>query len=394
MGRFILSDALRRELLHVAEESGCIVCRAARTAVERFFSWYRIEQYHEPLIIQRMQESHGFCPEHTRQFVAISSPHLVATVYRDLLVSGARLLRSAARESSVHPGMQADRIRPQIACLACKHQEEAVEGIMRDLLVGLTDNQVRAALLRPSALCQPHFIRLLPSLDWESAQLLAHAQLASLSAAGAEYTSSADPVELIRHLVGETSDEAFLPPPSQLPATGLTDTHVADLSKSRNTPEASGNGIVSAEQSSWSPTIATVETLLNASDCPICREEKAVAATYLHWLSQELSGKTEFREVDDARWLCRSHLWHFIGTGEGKANGRLLRSICAYWTGMVQALASGLDHPPLKSFAARCWHGMVNARQRTPCCRFHTNVVSYVRGMKLPSGTIRIADDG
>ncbi len=126
MGRSVPDNILRSEFLRLVGEPGCVVCHAAHAAVDRFFAWYRIEQYHESSIIQRMQEARGFCPEHTRQFVAIASPHLVSTVYRDLLASAANLVRSAARESSALPGMLADRIRPQVACLACEHQETAV----------------------------------------------------------------------------------------------------------------------------------------------------------------------------------------------------------------------------------------------------------------------------
>ncbi len=366
MGRSIPDNIQRSELLHLAREPGCVVCRAAHAAVDRFFAWYLIEQNNEPSIIQRMQEARGFCPEHTRQFVAIASPHLVSTVYRELLAPAAHLLRSVAREASVLPGMLADRIRPQAACLACKHQETAADWIARGLPLGLTDSQVRAAIVRPSALCLPHFLHLLPSLDWEAAQLLAHAQFASLAAAWVEYDSGAPPSELVRLLIGAHSDEAFLAPPSRPSMASPADTPAADAMRARDAREAAGSDHLPTEPSSWSPAVARLETLLNASGCPLCREEEAAAATYLRWLSEELSERTPSQTVDDARWLCRNHLWRFIWIGDDKAIRGLLRSVCAYWTGMVQALVSGLDRPPSTSFAARCWQGMINARQRTP----------------------------
>jgi len=366
MGRSIPDNILRSELLHLAREPGCVVCRTAHAAVDRFFAWYRIEQYYEPSIIQRMQEARGFCPEHTRQFVATSSPHLVSTVYRDLLAAAVNLLRLAARESPALPGMLADRIRSQAACLACQHRDTEVHRITRGLSVGLTDDQVRAAISRPSALCLPHFVHLLPSLDWEGAQLLAHAQLASLAPALTEYDTNAEPAELVRLLVGANSDETLLAPPERAAMASPADTQAADSMRAPDAGGVAGSANFPTERSSWSPAVARVETLLNAPGCPLCREEEAAVATYLGWLSQELSDKTPSQVDDDARWLCRSHLWRFIGIGDDKAVGGLLRSVCAYWTSMVQALASGLDRPPSKSFMARCWQGMVNARQRTP----------------------------
>jgi hypothetical protein len=366
MGRSMPDNTLRSEFPRLAGEPGCLVCHAAHASVDRFFAWYRIEQYHEPSIIQRMQEARGFCPEHTRQFVAISSFHLVSTVYRDLLAAAASLVRSAARESRALPGMLADRIRPQVACLACAQQEAAVDRIARGLPVGLIDSQVRAAILRPSAVCLPHFVHLLPSLDWEAAQLLAHAQLASLTAALAQYDTDAEPTELVRLLVGANSDEALLAPPECASMASPADIQVADLLRVRDAQGAAGSGNMPTEQSSWSPAVARLEALLKASGCPLCREEEVAAATYLRWLSQELSNRTPSQVVDDVCWLCRSHLWRFIWIGDDKAVGGLLRSVCAYWTSMVQALISGLDRPPSTSFVARCWHGMVNARQRTP----------------------------
>jgi hypothetical protein len=64
MRRSIPDDTLRRELLRLASEPGCVVCSTAHAAVDRFFAWYMIEQYHEPSIILRMQEVRGFCLEH------------------------------------------------------------------------------------------------------------------------------------------------------------------------------------------------------------------------------------------------------------------------------------------------------------------------------------------
>ena len=366
MDRAIPDNILRGELLHLASEPGCVICRAVHTAVDRFFAWYIIEQYREPSIIQRMQEARGFCPEHTRQFVALSSPHLVSTVYRDLLASAATLVRSAVRESSTFPGMLADRIRPQVTCVACKHQEAAVDQIARGLPVGLTDSQVRAAILRPSAVCLPHFVHLLPSLDWEAARLFAHAQLAQLQAAWAEYDTDAEPTELVRLLVGATSDEAFLAPTERASMANPADTPVADSMSMLDAPGAAGSGNVPTEQPSWSPAMARVEALLKVTGCPLCGEEESTATTYLRWLSSELSEREPSQAVNDALWLCRSHLWRFIRNGDDKAVRGLLRSVYAYWKGVLQALVSGLDRPPPKSFAARCWHGMVDARQRTP----------------------------
>lgn len=59
MGRSTLDTILRGELLRLARDPGCVVCRAAYAEVDRFFAWHRIEQYQEPSIIQRLQEARG-----------------------------------------------------------------------------------------------------------------------------------------------------------------------------------------------------------------------------------------------------------------------------------------------------------------------------------------------
>jgi hypothetical protein len=366
MGQPLPDKSLRSELLRLAGKPGCVVCLAAHEAVDRFFSWYSIEQYHEPSIMQHMQKAHGFCLEHTRQFVARSSSHLVSMVYRELLASATNLMRKAACEVSVRSDLLADRIRPQAICLACTYQKAAVDRITRRLSIGLTDSQVRAVITHPSALCPPHFVHLLPSLDWEAAQLLTHALHASLMAARAEYDMSAEPTKLVRLLVGDSSDKAFLTPPSQPSMTGPADTSAADSISGREVWGTVERGNVLTEPPSWSPVMTHVETLLNAGGCPLCREEEATTTTYLRWLSQELSERTLSQRVDDVRWLCRSHLWRFLSIGDDKAIRSLLRSISAHWTSQVQTLISGLDQPPPPSFVMRCWHGMVQARQRTP----------------------------
>jgi hypothetical protein len=365
MRRSIPDNTLRSQFLRLAGEPGCVVCHAAQEAVDRFFAWYLIEQYHEPSIMKRMQEAHGFCPLHTRQFVAISSPHLVSTVYRDLLASATTLLRSIESASSTPTPILVDRIRPQIACLACEHQEAAVSWITRGLPGWLTESQVREALARPSALCLPHFVHLLPSLDWEAATLLAHAQLASLTAARTEYDSNTEPEKLVRLLVGAIN-EAFLAPSSRSSLASTADGENPSSTREQDAQGMPGQSDEPLQQPSWSPALARMEALLKESGCPLCREEEDTATTYLHWLSEELSKKTPFQDVDDARWLCQHHLWHFLRIGNEKAVRSLLESASASWMALLQVLVSGLDRPPPKSFLASCWHGMIAARQRRP----------------------------
>jgi hypothetical protein len=366
MGHSISDTTLRGEILRLADKPGCIVCHAAHEAVDRFFSWYSIEQYHEPSIMQQMQKARGFCPEHTHQFVARSSSHLVSTVYRELLSSAANLVRTAAGEASTPPQLQADLIRPQAICLACTYQEAAVDRVSHRLQMGLADSQVHAVISRPSALCLPHFVHLLPSLDWEMAQLFAHALHSSLMAAWVEYDTNSDPARLVRLLVGANSDEAFLVSPSQSFMTRPSDTYAPDSIQRRDAQGAEERDNVLTKPSSWSPAISHMETLLNAGSCPLCREEETTTTTYLLWLSQELSKRAPTQMIDDIRWLCQSHLWCFLSIGDDKAIRSLLRSLSAYWTNQVQTLISGLEQPPPTSFVMRCRHGMVKARQRTP----------------------------
>jgi hypothetical protein len=366
MGRSIADNTLRSEFLRLAGEPGCIVCHAAQEAVDRFFAWYLIEQYHEPSIIKRMQKAHGFCLPHTRQFVAISSPHLVSTVYRELFASATILLRSLIHDSStLTPGV-VERIRPQTACLACEHQQAAVSWIARGLPGWLTDSQVCEVLARPSALCLLHFVQVLPSLNWQGATLLAHAQLASLSAAGAEDESSTEPEKLVKLLVGAISNEAFLAPSSRSSLTSAEDVQDTSSMREQDAQGMPGRSHSPLEQPSWSPALARMEALLKTSGCPLCREEEDTTAIYLRWLSEELSKKTPSQGLDEARWLCQQHLWHFLRIGNEQAVGSLLASASAYWTSLLQTLVSGLDRPPPTSFLARGWHGMIAARQRPP----------------------------
>jgi hypothetical protein len=219
---------------------------------------------------------------------------------------------------------------------------------------------------RPSAFCLPHFVHLLPSLDWEAAQLLTQALHAALIAAWAEYDTSNEPTRLVRLLVGADSEEAFFLGPSQSSRTRPSDTRAAESIQVRDTWRTEDRNNVLAEPASWSPAISHMQTLLNAGGCPLCGEEGTATTTYQRWLSQELSERTPSQMGDDVRWLCRNHLWRFLNIGDDKAIRNLLRSISRHWVGQVQTLISGLEQRPLPSFVRRCWQGMVKARQRTP----------------------------
>jgi hypothetical protein len=361
-----LDTLLRGELLHWAHESGCILCRAAQVAVDRFFSWYLIEQYHEPSVIRYMQQAHGFCLEHTRQFVALATPDLVSAVYRDLFAAAIMQVRSVVSEVTMPSKILADRIRSKGTCLACQYRDRAVQRVVRALPTGLTDTEVRNAIVRPEALCLSHFLHLLPSLDWETIQQLAHAQLKSLMEVGMEDNDSNEPTRVIRLLVGADVDEAFFAPLSPSSMITMIDPQEADSLRAWPDMDVERSENASGERASWSPATKLVEAQLTAPGCPLCREEESVATTYLRWLSQQVPEQTSSRTIEEARWLCRDHLWRFVWIGEEQATRCLLRSIVAYWTGIMQVLTSGLEQPPSRSFVARCWYGMLEARKREP----------------------------
>jgi hypothetical protein len=372
----IPDDPLRREVVRLAREPGCIVCHAERDAVDRFFAWYLVEQYHEPAIIQRMQAAQGFCPQHTRQFVQRASPHVVSAVYRHLLADAVALLQRAEQNASATEAREAlsTRLRPRAICLACEHAATAAERMTHALQTQAGDAEVRACVARPGAICQVHFLRLLSGPEWETARTLAHAQR---EAVGADLAGGGAAAEHVNLLVGSDPREvATVARRLDTAAGGSVDDFVVSPTSqptAAQTQTAPGGTIPASERSPWSPAITYLEGLLDATNCPLCGQEEVVADAYLRWLSQELmaaatTGATgqATQAADDTLWLCRDHLWRFARTGEKSAVTRLLDRAIAHWADVLQALAAGLDQRPPRTFLARWWRGTGDARHAKP----------------------------
>lgn len=59
----------------------CIFCSGEREATQRYFRWFNAENYGQPQVLGRLVRSRGFCTQHTRLFLAWSSPSKVVSVY-------------------------------------------------------------------------------------------------------------------------------------------------------------------------------------------------------------------------------------------------------------------------------------------------------------------------
>ncbi len=149
----------------------CPVCRYESEADDRFTGWFALEAHADPGMINRLSQSLGMCPMHTRGAVRQTGAETRMTaVYRYLLPAAAAYLTT--------------RRSPQVPCPGCAHGAEAMIRAVDTLLTALRYEEFRAVYRDTGGLCLPHLRTALPRSSRRLGSWLANDLAARL--AGAE----------------------------------------------------------------------------------------------------------------------------------------------------------------------------------------------------------------
>lgn len=303
------------ELVRKLAQPGCLLCREAAEAEERFFLWYLAESYLFPESLDHMIRAHGFCSPHTRTFLEDGIPSTIAYVYRFLAASA----RDAV-ETVEGPRAQRRKLPYRIAalcptasCLACVRQKAHLTYVEQLLARLLRDPKVRPELPPTLAVCLPHLRALAPFLDPQALQLLATGLRERLAAA--------DPRAALSWTWGA-------PPPPTPP-----------------TPEI----CVADERST---TLDVLRKVLAAPGCAVCRAEAVAVGQYNAWLEREI------RTAPNATWrngvaLCPSRGWQFARSAAQDAVAQLGAAVQLFWTERLAELAEALTAAPTGGLGRR-----------------------------------------
>lgn len=346
----------RLEALALLSRPGCVLCREGQLAVDRFFFWYLHEHYSEPQSLVRVEQSRGFCREHTKTLLDRASASTLACVYGHLFASALERLQQAERQLSSpsrswEPAPVAAALMPRASCPACASRDEHREYLVHLLRRTVSDPEVARALRSGPAICLAHFVEIAPYLDRLALSSLAglvHDALLAGPPAARSVQEAPHQAGAPQPAYGEAQGSVAVPGCEE--AQGSTaDPGIEQVQGSGTDP---GDGEAAAARPGWSPALGELRRLLATPGCPIDAAQQRATRGYLAWLAQEVRRSPPYA-WNDALWLCGRHRRDFELQADEEARERLARARAEYWAGQLAELRTALDDAPPEALPAR-----------------------------------------
>lgn len=164
------------ELVKDLQIRGCPVCQQmAKQAMEFFAHWqYRIATSEQAQA--ELANEWGFCPLHSWQLLAVSSPHGASVGYARLAGRIADYLRDQRGEAA--PGVKVRQlVRNTSNCYVCKLLEQTEDDYLRQLAERIEGENDRESYQRSQGVCLRHLGKLLDMVKTDRSRkfLLLHA---------------------------------------------------------------------------------------------------------------------------------------------------------------------------------------------------------------------------
>jgi hypothetical protein len=140
----------KREALRMLRSPGCPVCAKVREDEQRAWSWFFLDTYQSPAILDAFIRSGGFCPRHARHAVEKGPRYILSFLYRMLVESTLSELSQQGRLSGVHR-----------SCPLCEIERESERIAIQHLALGVLTPEVAEAYRAHDPPCLPHLRRIL-----------------------------------------------------------------------------------------------------------------------------------------------------------------------------------------------------------------------------------------
>jgi hypothetical protein len=166
------------DLLDACRQPDCPVCRLVNQAVERYLDNLFYENVNDGDLRAQLRSSLGFCHEHAWLALkpGIGEALGVAIIYHDVLTNILRNfpeMESSSQEQgwlssllSQMPRQLSDQVKeitnaitPKEPCPVCQKRDQAAELYLSELIKGLKNEQMLAALRDSDGLCLPHLLQ-------------------------------------------------------------------------------------------------------------------------------------------------------------------------------------------------------------------------------------------
>ncbi len=273
-------DADIPDVLALLGQPGCVLCRTCEEATRTWTHWFGMENHHDPALLDTLEQSAGFCPEHTRRLLTETSARILGPALASAL--------SGAIRCTEHAAAQLGRDKPRrrqvpVPCPLCRVTVERVRAAAGDLAAVLDRPQVAAAIRARGGLCFRHLRYLLPELSSAQSAAVGDAIASRLSVLPAGTPES-------RFMLAGHDPDAL----ARIP---YLEAHALDQGADPFRTAAQG-------PAAHGPAGRLITDLAGDS-CPVCRSAGREQVRYLLWLGQHRPERGP--AANDLR-LCPRHL--------------------------------------------------------------------------------------
>jgi hypothetical protein len=322
------------------------------TEVDRDFFWFASEQYYEPEVVDKLRLAHGFCPTHTRHFLATGSHSVTVSVFAYLtwyMIKRLNMARSllGQKDSKHDPRrlcLQAARVlSPQGSCPMC-HSLRHTETIEIDaLLAALAIGEVKDAYEKSPGVCIPHLRQAGFLAQWDSFAFLTQDLQRRLKVKLFPGRSTAELLEQTAGLDRESSLRQCTGSGQSLDGQKR---EIKAAIESGNPPHP------------WSQTFEATMASLAEPGCPVCVFAAKGVRHYFDWLARQMEAQRSHPSTWDLSWnICPSHLWELNAAGHNSAALLIGEHMVEDWLAKLDRFGAGLRYRP----AAQQWRRLYQA---------------------------------
>jgi hypothetical protein len=353
-------EVWKAHVLAKLKEPSCWICAQLVREVDRGFFWFVSEQYYEGKVVDKMRLAHGFCPNHTRHFLATGARSVNVSVFSYLTwyvierLNAAQhlLLQADSKQDPRGRCRQAAAVlRPQGACPMCQslRQTEMIE--VHALLDALVVQEVKESYEESPGLCIPHLRQAGYQAQWDSLAFLARDfqwRLGSKMFPGRSST-----VARLEQAVGLDRESSLRQPSGR---------DQLSLPFGERKREIQSYLDLANPLHPRSPTFEQMLSSLAEPGCPVCVACGKGIGHYLDWLACEMEAQRSSPGSWDLSWnICPSHLWELHAAGHGSAALLIAEHTIQEWLAKLDRLAAGLKHRPAAQWWKRWGQGLLAA---------------------------------
>ncbi len=377
-------EVWKAHVLAKLKETCCWICAQVVREVDRDFFWFVSEQYYEAEVVDKMRLAYGFCPTHTRHFLATGSHSVNVRVFSYLTwyaitrLNTARnlLLQRGSKQDPRRLCLEAAAVlRPQGACPMCQslRQTETIE--IHALLDALAIAEVKDAYEKSPGVCIPHLRQAGYQAHWDTLAFLSKDLQRRLET---KIFPGRSTMALLDQTVGLDRERAV---------------------RQRNGSEKPGQSLEAQKRKieayielgkpiqPWSPTFEQMVGSLGEPGCPVCTACAQGVPHYLDWLAQQMKVQASIPDNWDLSWnICASHLWELNTAGHENAAMLIAEHMIQDWLWRLDRLTTGLEQRPAEQWWERLGQGFLvwcgnydpDASQPSPRARSKWSKVSTV----------------